>query len=112
MTRDTDPHNAFKHRHEGWGAPHRGPEDTPPDRDRLPERDPDLGYAAGELEGDFQHRARLPQEEPESGFSAWLRRRRWAEFESWRANNPLEQAGVAPPEAVMVHNPVDAPEQE
>lgn len=85
MPHDSDPHNAFGHRHGGWGAPHRPPPDTPPGQDRQPERDPDLGYGAGELEGDFEHRARLPQhQERDSGFGGWLQQRRWEEFEAWR----------------------------
>jgi hypothetical protein len=102
-----DPYNAFRHRHGGWGAPHQSAQETPWGSGRQPERDPDLGCAAGRLEGDFQHR-RHDTGDADRGFAEWLHHRRREEFEAWRANTTAEQKHVAPPQAVMSHNPVDA----
>jgi len=104
MGMDDPSKDAFGGRHGGWGAPHIPPEQTPPDRDRAPVKDPDADYAAGDVGGDYLHRW-YARHEPEHPYGAWLRQRWLEEFEAWRRNNPASLPDIAAPQAVMLHTP-------
>lgn len=100
----SDPFNAFGGRHGGWGAPHVPPDQTPPGMDRAPKEDPDKGFGAGDVDGDYRQRW-YEAHSMDPAFLEWLHRRWAEEFAAWRSNNPTGQPGIAPPQAVMTHNP-------
>lgn len=95
--------DGFGGRYGGWGAPHIPPEQTPPDRDRMPLHDPDDDYAAGDVNGDYVHRFYSRYEG--RSFHLWIEHRWREEFEAWRRNNPKGLPEVAPPQSIMAHAP-------